>query len=71
MGLLEVEIDDEEMAGKSIEEIETMTFDALWKNYDEKVSPVMDLGYRAYERALVLRVIDMCVSVEHRLGFRV
>ena len=59
MGLLEVEIDDEEMAGKSIEEIETMTFDALWKNYDEKVSPVMDLGYRAYERALVLRVIDM------------
>jgi preprotein translocase subunit SecA len=59
MGLLEIEIDDEEMAGKSIEEIEAMVGDALWKNYDEKVSPVMDLGYRRYERAIVLRVMDM------------
>ena len=58
MGLLEIELDKDDLDGKSSEEMVETVNKALWKNYDEKVSPVMELGYRQFEKTMVLRSID-------------
>ena len=57
LGLLESEFSEEDIRGKSIEEVERLVADRLWAHYEDKVGPYME-HYRNYEKTMVLRSID-------------
>ena len=57
LGLLESEFSEEDILGKSVEEVERLVADRLWAHYEDKVAEYMDY-YRDYEKTMVLRSID-------------